>query len=341
MIDFPRKLNENPIKQPMKNIRSIFHGPNQTDPREVKMAVQQLPLPGEIVKKSNAIARAQWQPESIWEPRIVALVASKVRESDEDFFEYRIPVAELTGSSDENLAGKQYRDIKKSIAHLGKATIRIQGNKPRNFRQYNIFSMCGYEDGYLIARFDPDLKPHFLHLKTQFTAYNLFEYLTLPSSYSQQIFEFLKSWSNTPEVIISVAELHDLLNTPESFRSNFTDFRRWVLVKAHKDISEKTSLRYEWEAVKKGRSYVSVRFLFAPGRKALAEAEQQKVKEAKRRRLQSQRLLKAVECSKSKGGECITQDNKRLVCKVCRELDVSRIGRLTGRYAHISLQCRF
>ena len=103
------------------------------------MAGRQLPLPGTIVKKSNAIARAQWQPQSIWEPRIVALVASKVRESDEDFQTYRIPVTELTGMSDENLRGNQYRDIERSIAHLGKATIRIEGKNLETFANMAFF----------------------------------------------------------------------------------------------------------------------------------------------------------------------------------------------------------
>lgn len=281
--------------------------------------MQQLPLPGEIVKKSNAIARARWQPESIWEPRIVALVASKVRESDEDFQTYKIPVAELLGVSDENLAGKQYQDISRSIAHLGKATIRIEGIKPRNFRQYNIFAMCGYEDGYLIAGFHPDLKPHFLNLKAQFTAYNLFEYLTLPSAYSQRIFEFLKSWSNAPEVVVSVAELHEMLNTPESFRKDFRQFRTRVLEKAHKDILAHTSLRFEWEQVKTGRSVEAVRFMFAPGRKAIAEAEKKKAKEEKQRRLANERMLRALACAKEKKGECTTKDNKPIVCKACRQ----------------------
>ena len=286
------------------------------------MAVRQIPLPGTIVKKSNAITRARWQPESIWEPRIVALVASKVRESDEDFQTYKIPVSELVGTSDENLSGYQYQEIAKSIAHLGKATIRIDGNKPRNFRQYNIFAMCGYEDGNLIAGFHPDLKPHFLQLKEQFTAYNLFEFLTLPSSYSQRLFEILKSWANTPEFIISVAELHEMLNTPPSFQADFRQFRTRVLEKAHKDIQEKTSLRYEWEPVKVGRSVEKICFTFGPGRRAIAEAEKAKAKEEKQRRLMGSRMLRANECAMAKKGECTTMDNKPIVCNVCRQFQI-------------------
>ena len=36
------------------------------------MATRQLMLPGDIVKKSNELARAAWAVESVLEPRIVA-----------------------------------------------------------------------------------------------------------------------------------------------------------------------------------------------------------------------------------------------------------------------------
>jgi plasmid replication initiation protein len=184
---------------------------------------------------------------------------------------------------------------------------------------YTFFSSITYRKGVIEARFNWEMKPLLLDLRRCFTQYNLMEYLTLPSIYSQRLFEILKSWANVPEVVLSVAELHRLLDTPESFRKDFAAFRRFVLQKAHKDVHAKTSLRFEWEPVKAGRSVEAVRFLFAPGRKAIAEAETKKAQEEKRRRLQNQRVIKALECAKTKGGECETQDNKRLVCKMCRE----------------------
>lgn len=283
------------------------------------MAKKQLTLPGEIVKKSNAIIRARWQPESIWEPRIVALVASKVRATDEDFFTYRISVVELAGISDENLRGNQYKEIAESIEHLGKATIRIEGNKPRSFRQYSIFSMCGYEDGYLIARFDPDLKPHFLSLSEKFTEYSLMQFLNLPSTYSQKLFEILKSWSNLPEVLLSRSELHELLNTPPSFRTDFRQFRIYVLEKAHRDIHKKTSLRYEWEPIKVGKSVEKIRFIFSGKEREIAEKVMSDAKEEKVRRLHAQRIHRALECAKVKRGDCRKMDNKPIICKACRE----------------------
>lgn len=282
------------------------------------MAKQQLLLPGEVVKKSNAIARAQWQPQSVWEPRIVALVASKVRTDDEDFFTYKIPVSELTGVSDENLRGNQYREIAQSIAHLGKATIRIQGNNPRNFRQYNIFSMCGYENGYLIARFDPDLKPHFLGLQEKFTEYNLMQFLLLPSTYSQRIFEYLKSWDDKPELEISLLEFHKMLNTPESYRKNFKELRRWVLEKSHKDISKHTNLYYEWEPIKKGRSVEKIRFIFTKKRALPVSKSKETVAQEKKSKKSDKAFLASIACRKERGPACEGGRQKENICEICR-----------------------
>lgn len=287
------------------------------------MAERWLALPSEIVKKSNAIIRGRWTPLSVWEPRIVALVASKVRADDEDFFTYRIPVAELTGVSDENLSGDQYREIRTAILALLKAQIRIQG-QGRNFQAYTIFSKVGYEHGELIAGFHPDLKQHFLKLKANFTAYSLFEFLSLPSTYSQKLFELIKSLSRLAEYEIPLAELHEILGVPKSFKANFGEFRRRVLEPAQKHISLHTSLVYRWEPVKVGRAVVAVRFLFAGGHRALAAAESQKhkYKREHKQKLHTSRMARAIECAQAKGGACHEQTSPRIVCKLCQRYKI-------------------
>nr|AAA71901.1 ORF195 [Desulfovibrio desulfuricans] len=162
------------------------------------MVDRQLTLPGEIVKKSNALARAKWSPKSVWEPRMVALVASMVRQDDADFQEYRFPVSTLC--DEQELSGKRYKDIKAAVENVMKAYVMIEEGK--NYVAYSIFSKCGYENGVMVAAFHPDLKPHFLGLQKQFTRYSLMEFLVLPSTYSQRVFEVLRSWDDKPEVTI-------------------------------------------------------------------------------------------------------------------------------------------
>jgi plasmid replication initiation protein len=279
------------------------------------MAMQQLPLPGEIVKKSNALARARWSAESVWEPRLVALLASKVRVEDTDFHVYEVPVAEIFRHGEPG--GRDYREIEAVVDRVMSRVLTIRDEQGRGWTKYNVFSRCRYrpKDGILELGFHPDLRPHYLNLQRNFAQFNLMEYLTLPSIYSQRIFEILKSWANVPEVTISIGDLHEMLDTPPSCRADFRQFRTRVLEKAHKDILAHTSLSYEWETVKQGRSVISVRFVF---RKKMFELQKEKTKalEAKNSKARNKAFIAAVNCASGKQGICAEQDNKRSVCNL-------------------------
>jgi plasmid replication initiation protein len=282
------------------------------------MATKQLILPGEIVKKSNALARARWSAESVWEPRLVALLASKVRADDTDFHVYEIPVAEVMRERDGG--GKDYREIEGVVDRVMSRVLTIRDEQGRGWTKYNVFSRCRYrpKDGILELGFHPDLRPHYLNLQKQFTQYKLLEFLLLPSIYSQRIFEILKSWSDRQEVEIALADLHEMLDTPDSLRQDFAQFRRRVLEKAHMDILRHTSLRFEWEPMKKGKAVTAIHFSF--GRKKQIAIQKQKTADAIKAisKKNNANMLAAVDCLKAKGGQCQTQDHKRLkVCQIC------------------------
>ncbi|MEG1913149.1 MAG: replication initiation protein [Cloacibacillus sp.] len=285
------------------------------------MAIKQLPLPGVIVKKSNALIRARWTAESIWEPRLVALLASKVREDDTDFHIYEIPVTELMEKTEKNASGKTYQEVTGVVDRIMGRVITIRDEVGRGWTKYNVFSRCRYrpDDGILELRFDPDLKPHYLNLQKNFAEWNLIEFLMLPSIYSQRLFEFLKSWDDKPETpLIPLDELHEMLNTPASFRANFGEFRRRVLEKAHKDITLKTTLSYEWEPIKKGRAVVAVRFIFA--KKRALPVVTKKADDAREKQSQKNNadFLAATACLKERGLTCEGGHQKQVVCALCR-----------------------
>lgn len=284
------------------------------------MAMKQLILPGDIVKKSNALARARWSAESVWEPRLVALLASKVRADDTDFHVYEIPVSEILRGS----GGRDYREVEAVVDKVMSRVLTIRD--PKGWTKYNVFSRCRYrrDEGILELGFHPDLRPHYLNLQKQFAQYNLLEYLMLPSIYSQRLFEVLKSWADKPEVTLAIDELHEMLDTPESLRANFKDFRRRVLEKAHADIHKNTSLGFEWEPVKKGRAIMAVRFYFGGKRFALKD-ERAKAAKAKENTARNTAFLDAIQCAKEKvlvEGTCTKADNKRKICAMCKEHNI-------------------
>ncbi len=288
------------------------------------MAMQQLTLPGEIVKKHNELVRSKINIGSKTASRILACLIASIRHDDTQFkTAYVVPIKAYLPDD----TGKSYQLAKEACRELAQAIVEKEEPDPDDPASHPVwsgatfFTRIKYSKGNVTAEFNPRLSALLLQLRGVFTEYNLLEYLTLPSLYSQRLFEILKSWSGLPEVVLSVDELHRLLDTPPSFRADFRQFRTRVLEKAHKDIQEKTRLSFEWEPVKAGRSVESIRFMFAPGRKAIAEAEQAKAKDAKRKRLDGQRISRALECAKGKKGECVTQDNKPIICKVCRGFD--------------------
>jgi plasmid replication initiation protein len=273
------------------------------------MSVKQLPLPGAIIKKSNLLARASWSPESIWETRLIALVASKIRVEDENFLEYEISVSDFWQR--DHGGGKDYSSLIMGIDRLMGRVITIK--EETGWTKYNIFSKCVYLIGLGIIRvsFQPDLKSHFLGLKSRFVQYNLFEFLLLPSIYSQQIFELLMSWRTLVAYEIPVEDLHDMLGTPEDYRKDFCSFRRRVLDKAKKDINQKTMLRFDWEPIKKGRKVVAVRFVFDEKKqKELTAKENNKSHAAT-----VLTLFKALECAEK--GNCKKQKTK--ICETCEK----------------------
>lgn len=296
------------------------------------MAKNELAVPGTLVKKSNSIIRTRITVQSVEASRILAHLIACIRTDDEKLKEaYSVAAKDILPY----IGGENYKRIKATCKELVSAFAETEEPDPDGphpiYRARPFFTDILYKKGVITAMFNPLMRPYLLELKDCFTTYNLTEYLSLPSLYSQRIFEIAKSLANVEggEAIVSMVDLHRFLDTPASFRTDFFEFRRRVLDKAHKDITEKTSFRFEWEPVKVGRSVEKIRFIFNGGKKALAQKEKEKAKEEKRQRLTKQRFLRALDCARAKGGDCRTMDNVRIVCKLCRERGICESIRRT------------
>lgn len=286
------------------------------------MAEKDLAIPNEIVKKSNDLIRTRITVKTVEGSRILAHLVACIRTDDTTLeHTYTVDGKALLPAD----GGKDYKSIKATCRELLAATAETEELDPKGghpiFRASVFFTDIEYKAGVISARFNPRLRSYLLGLQECFTAYNLTEYLALPSLYSQRLFEILKSFANVQsgEVVLSLVDLHRFLDTPKSFQQEYKDFRRRVLEKGYQDITAKTSFRYQWEPVKVGRSVEKIRFIFDGAPKALPKKELDKAKTEKQRRLHTQRIVRATECARAKGGDCRTMDNVRIVCKVCRQ----------------------
>lgn len=278
-----------------------------------------LPL-RQYVRKSNALLRARWTPESILEPRLLAILASKIAKDDKDFKVYDIPVREILR---ENYSGRESDRLKTMATSMIRRYMEVTTNT--GWKVFTIFQKFEYLEntGILQVKLSPDMAPHLLDLQEKFAKYNLLEYMLLPSVYSQRIYELLNSWKDKPYFVMSVDELHEMLGTPRTYRANFKAFRQKVLEKAEKDIKKHTELRYKWEVLWDGRKAGSIRFSF-PARMfpesvlekqdkaaAKAEADSKKTRES---------FVAARRCSleHAAAGKC-ENDRPDRVCALCAE----------------------
>ena len=227
------------------------------------MAIGEIVEPHEIVKANNELFRCKYKIKDVLAARIFMAFASLVDHKDvkenQSFVEYKIAAESIL--PDTCMGGDNYKQLKDAAYSLVDHKIELRISKSE-FYFYTLFSKIGYKDGIIIGEFHKDLMPFFLIAKEKFTKVKLTEYVKLPSIYSQNIFVFLKSWYDKEDVTIKISELHNMLDTPQSFRKDFYEFKRRVLEKAYKDINEKTSLSYEWEAIKNGRSFLEIKFRF-------------------------------------------------------------------------------
>lgn len=263
-----------------------------------------------IVRKSNVLCRGRrWSVTSVFEPRLIAIVASRVQSSDKDLLLYEIPVQELVGS--QRRGGKTYETVQQVCRDAMNRVIEIQDDGSKSFHLYHLFDRCSYDEQKhaIYIQLHPDMKPHFVALRQHYTQYRLCEYMALPSIYSQRLYEILRSWESQAAVEIAIEELREMLSVPSSMRRDFGEFRKYVLEKAHADITVHTSLRYNWLPLRKGRKVVAVRFelLAAVGRDGI-EAWEAQVELAR----------KAAVCYREHRAGC-AEDQPGAVCLRCRK----------------------
>lgn len=274
--------------------------------------------PREIVKTSNDFVRSRCKIKDVIAGRILMAFASLVEEKDvnnkDNFLEYKISASSVINKID--AGGDYYKQVREAAYTLLDQKLEKKIGK-HGFKLYTLFSTIEYNDGIITGKFHHELKTFFLGLKEKFTQFNLMQYMQLPSIYSQKLYAFLKSWDDKPDVTVSVIELHEMLDTPESFRTNFKELRRWVLEKAHKDIVGKTQHYYEWEPIKRGRAIIAVRFIFGAERSLPVAKKKADGAREKQSQLNNAAAITAMKCLKERGETCRGGYQKKSICDIC------------------------
>ncbi|EPK9980429.1 RepB family plasmid replication initiator protein [Acinetobacter baumannii] len=124
----------------------------------------------------------------------------------------------------------------------------------------------------LQIRFTSEVLPYFTRLASgNFTTYQLKDLFALDSVTSMSLYsyfiknEFKYANQDCYEVELSLENIKALTDIGEKKYDRWVDFRRYVLDKIVEEINQRTSLKLEYDTIKKGRPVVGVRFKIVNG----------------------------------------------------------------------------
>lgn len=120
-------------------------------------------------------------------------------------------------------------------------------------------------EGYVELNFSPEIAPHLLGLRKQFTTYKLRQVAAFDTVYAWRLFELLKSWQSTGRFSTSIEDFWEAMEAPPSCRKDFKALRTRVIEPAVAAISAKAAMIVEWKQVRAGsRRVTGLEFTFQP-----------------------------------------------------------------------------
>ena len=198
------------------------------------------------------------------EIKLLSLIISDVRtyKQHEQFKAYDIDISMLRDLSNH----KGFYGYMKDLAlRLENKRIIVEKINENNVRETSLLRLINKpkitEDTYnLEVYIDKDLIPYIMDLKKNLTSYQIENILKLKSGHSVRIYELLKQYETIKKREIQVTTLKEYLGIGEGEYKRFTDFERWVLKVAEKEINKHTDLNVSYTKHKKGRSIDSIIF---------------------------------------------------------------------------------
>ncbi|MCB2362166.1 replication initiation protein [Clostridium estertheticum] len=211
-----------------------------------------------IVTKSNNLINCNYDL-SLQEQKIILTLASMVQPQDENFKPYIFKIKDfmkLLGIDNKS----KYTEIPKITKELMQKVFEIKkGNK---VTQLAWLSSAEYEKGtgMVELEFSPKLKPYMLGLKEFYTSYKLDNVLSLKSKYSVRLYEILKSNLYRKYIEIEVEDFKNMVGAKEKAYNIYNNFKNRILIRAQKELAEKTDINFTYQEIKTGRKITSIKF---------------------------------------------------------------------------------
>jgi plasmid replication initiation protein len=215
------------------------------------------------IRQHNAITTARYD-YSACQLDILFYLLSKIKKEDSNSQEYQVYVRDIESITDRTW---NYQQLREATADMGSRLFEIKTT--HSYKQLWMFQKVEYMDGqgFFTIKLSEDIKPYLFELKDNFTSYQLHSALKLSSKYAKRIYQLASQWKDIGETkAYDLEEFKIMLKLkdpsgkkPEQFE-RISDFKKFVLDIAVRQITQNTDLTVSYRLFKQGRSFKSIRF---------------------------------------------------------------------------------
>lgn len=217
-----------------------------------------------LVQKTNPLLTLSETAMTLSEFKILDAYLSRIDSRNPDKRYVRFEKGEL-----EQLLGvtRMHREeLEKRIDNLFQVVTIRDENKPKNFTKIALFTKAECEQDesgqwQVNLACSPEAMEYIFNIDNiGYLRYRLRNVIDLTSRYSYILYLYLehnrfrKSWE------VNLDELKTMLRCTADTYNVFWRFNDLVLRKCHKELTEKTTLRYTYEPIKRGRTVKAIRF---------------------------------------------------------------------------------
>ena len=215
------------------------------------------------VRQHNAITTARYDYTAC-QLDIFFYLLSKLKKEDPTDTLYCIYVNDI-----EAMTGRKwnYQQLREATADMGSRMFEIDNEQI--YRQLWMFQRVDYVKGQGCIEIELSrlIRPYLFELKDNFTSYQLHSALKLSSKYAKRIYQLASQWKDIGETkLYDLSQFKEMLKLkdphgkePEQFE-RISDFKKFVLDIAVRQINEHTDLHISYVLIKRGRAFQRIRF---------------------------------------------------------------------------------
>lgn len=215
-----------------------------------------------IYKRNDLIQRSRYRL-TLNQQKILGYLISKIQPYDSPDKVYTLSIKDYCDTLGIQSVDRYYTVIKDDLQAIANASAWIyQPNGDYSLIHWLDIANISEGSGTITIVFSRSIRPYLFFSPQQgfFTKYPFLFLLPMKNKYSIRLYELLKSYANTGEMMAGIQNLKQTIDA-ESEYEKFYDFKRYVIDKAIDEINKYTDLIITLTQIKQGKQTIALRFI--------------------------------------------------------------------------------